>query len=70
MWFGQYDSHSIPVDAYGRDNTGHQNEGDNTRENPEEEIFLVAGVERRECDKNYPAEINPTLKGDGGTPIL
>src|SRR6266481_8850760 len=60
--FGQYEPHSYARERNGRENTGHQNEGDKTRENQEEEI--VAGVERRECDKNDPAEINPTLKGD------
>jgi len=30
---------------------------------------LFAGVERRERDKNDPAEINPSLKGECGTPF-
>src|ERR1700694_5714530 len=60
--FGQYEPHSDARERDGRENTGHQNEGDEAGENQEEEI--VAGVQCRERDKNDPAEINPTLKGD------
>jgi len=60
--FRQHEPHSDARERDGRENTGHQNEGDEASENQEEEI--VAGVERRERDKNDPAEINPTLKGD------
>src|SRR5258708_17411636 len=60
--FGQYEAHGDARERYGRENAGQQNEGDKTRENQEEEI--VSGVQRRERDKNDPADIDPTLEGD------
>ena len=60
--FGQYEPHFDAREGDGRENAGHQNECDEARKNQEEEI--VSGVQRRECDKKDPAEIDPTLEGD------
>ena len=60
--FGQYEPHCDPRERDGREDAGHQDDGDEARENQEEEI--VSGVQRRECDKKDPAEIDPPFKRD------